>query len=705
VNVRRFLWAALLVSLAVMLTTIFLQKRVDSQPAAPAEPPRGGAGAARASAETQPARGQPEEPESTTTSAPKEPAAAETVVASAPGGPATASATADQATWRNDSFEPHQVVLGSLDPEGEYKLQVRLTNLGAAVEDVRLAEYFETVNDKRRYLDDPDTYERAVREDPKLLGHYVLLGPVGTAENVAYPLATRRIRFPGQGNVALALSGPRWKAGKVTTDETGQKVTFTSEILRNGEDFVRLEKTYTLPKESYSLKISLRAENRAGEDVSVALVQYGPTGVRKEDVQRDRRSLAYGRYVKGELRVLKKGISEAAKMQPGLAGAQVLGRSDTAGPILWIGQTNKYFAALAYVQPKDGQDISAPQAKAEFFKAAWDDADLSRTHLAGMNLGAFDLPPGGSAEVKLDLFAGPKKRDLFKNTALYARLHYRDTLDFGSCFCAFQPLSLAMMWLLDFFGKATFGNYGLAIVLLVILVRIALHPLTKKGQVSMSRMQKLQPEMAKLREKYKNDKSKLNEEMMKLYKSQGASPMLGCLPMLLQFPIWIALWTGLQAAVELRHASFLPFWITDLAAPDALVDFGGKVVKIPLIGSFTGPITSFNLLPLLLAVAMALQQKFSPSTPGSDQQAKTQKNMMYFMTGFFLLVFYNAPSGLTMYIMASTFAGVAEQYVIRKHIREKEAAEAATETRVEMPGGRFRDQKPKKPKGPFRFTK
>jgi len=87
------------------------------------------------------------------------------------------------------------------------------------------------------------------------------------------------------------------------------------------------------------------------------------------------------------------------------------------------------------------------------------------------------------------------------------------------------------------------------------------------------------------------------------------------------------------------------------------------------------------------------------------QQEKTQKQMMYFMTGFFLLIFYNAPSGLTLYIMASTFAGVAEQYYIRKHIRERDAAEAAVETRVSMPGGRFRGQKPKKPKGPFRFMK
>ena len=175
--------------------------------------------------------------------------------------------------------------------------------------------------------------------------------------------------------------------------------------------------------------------------------------------------------------------------------------------------------------------------------------------------------------------------------------------------------------------------------------------------------------------------------------------------MFLQMPIWIALWTGLQAAVELRHASFLPFWITDLSAPDALISWAdpASAPAWPMVG----PMYAFNLLPILLAVAMFLQQKYTPTASAATQPEKqaSQKQMAYFMTGFFLLIFYNAPSGLTMYIMASTFAGVAEQYFIRKHIRRMEAAEAAAETKVAMPGKRFRGQKPKKPKGPFRLTK
>jgi YidC/Oxa1 family membrane protein insertase len=184
--------------------------------------------------------------------------------------------------------------------------------------------------------------------------------------------------------------------------------------------------------------------------------------------------------------------------------------------------------------------------------------------------------------------------------------------------------------------------------------------------------------------------------MMKMYKEQGATPILGCLPMLLQMPIWIALWTGLNAAVELRHAGLLPFWITDLAAPDALFSFG---TPLPLIGA------TFNLLPILLTVAMFFQAKMNPATAGaaaSPEQQTQQKMMRYMMPGMMLMIFYNAPSGLSLYVMTSISAGVIEQILIRKHIAEKEAAEAARTTTVRVGGKGFRDNREKKPKSPYK---
>lgn len=578
-NVRRFLWVALIVSLGMMLVMGYLQRRVTQPPPAEPEPPAGQQAATRPagkeSAVTRPAP-------TLTAIAAKPPAEAPAkapakVPAKPPAkAPAAATAPAYEREWDNTLIEPedleaHERVLGSLDQDSGYKLQVQLTGLGAAVRKLELSDYFMTVADKRRYDHNWNAYQEALEKDPELQAHYSLLNPVGVGAGKTYPLATRRIRFPEHGDVGLGLSGPRWAAGPVETDENGvQSVTFTSTIFRHDKPFVRVKKTYSLAKDSYSLEVVLGVENLTGKKLSAALTQFGPTGVIREDYRQDKRTLVFGKYVKGDLKVLKEAIGKLAKVKTGLGAKLTLGRSDAAQPVLWVGQSNKYFASLAYVVPAEEGTLAAPGAKVEFFRAALaTESPDGRTHLTGMNLGSYDVEPGKHAQVRWDVFAGPKKRDLFDGTPLYHKLHYKQALDFESCctWCAFPWLSLAMMSLLDVFSRVALGNYGLAIIMLVILVRIVLHPLTKKSQVSMAGMQKLQPEIAKIREKYKDDKAKLNEETMKLYKTQGAKPMLGCLPMLLQFPIWIALWTGLQAAVELRHAAFLPVWITDLAAP------------------------------------------------------------------------------------------------------------------------------------------
>ena len=188
--------------------------------------------------------------------------------------------------------------------------------------------------------------------------------------------------------------------------------------------------------------------------------------------------------------------------------------------------------------------------------------------------------------------------------------------------------------------------------------------------------------------------------------------MLGCLPMFLQMPIWISLWGSLSVAVELRHAAFLPVWITDLAAPDAIFAWANPI-NLPYFGTnlpLIGPLRSFNLLPLLLTVAMFLQAKLNPQMTGAaaaptKEQETQQKMMRYMMPAMMLLLFYNAASGLTLYIMTSTFAGVIEQMVIRRHIEAKQAAEAAATTTVRIPGKAPRDNRPKKPKGPMFFKR
>ncbi|MHC4147959.1 MAG: membrane protein insertase YidC, partial [Planctomycetota bacterium] len=244
-----------------------------------------------------------------------------------------------------------------------------------------------------------------------------------------------------------------------------------------------------------------------------------------------------------------------------------------------------------------------------------------------------------------------------------------------------------MKWMYGFIH-----NYGVVIIILVFIIRILIHPLTKKSQVSMSKMTKLAPKAEEIKKKYANNKTEMNKHLMALYKEQGASPVMGMLPMMVQMPIWIALYSAIYASIELRGAPFLPFWITDLSVPDAAVRF--STITIPLLG---WKIESLNLLPILMGAAFYLQQKLMPKTAAASPQAAQQQKMMMIMMPLFLpLVLYKAPSGLNLYIMASTFAGVIEQYIIRKHIRQKEQVESQGLVSVtSKTGGKAKKKKPK----------
>ena len=208
----------------------------------------------------------------------------------------------------------------------------------------------------------------------------------------------------------------------------------------------------------------------------------------------------------------------------------------------------------------------------------------------------------------------------------------------------------------------------------------------------MAKMSKLAPRAEEIKKKYGNNKTEMNKQMMALYKEQGASPIMGFLPMLLQMPIWIALWSAVNASVDLRGEGMLPFWITDLSMPDALFP-----LNIPL--PFFGTIESFNLLPLLMGVAFYAQQKMMPiqaAAAANPQMAQQQKMMQVMMPILFPLMLYTVPSGVNLYIMTSTFAGVVEQKIIRKHIKEKEEADAVGLVAVtSKTGGKVKKKKPK----------
>ena len=183
------------------------------------------------------------------------------------------------------------------------------------------------------------------------------------------------------------------------------------------------------------------------------------------------------------------------------------------------------------------------------------------------------------------------------------------------------------------------GNYGVAIIILTTIVRLVLFPLTFKGMKSMKRMQQLTPRMKKLQEKYKNNKEKLNKEMMELYRKNRVNPLGGCLPMLLQLPVFFALYSALSSAVELRHAPFI-FWISDLSQPDGL-----------------------GITPILMGASMYIQQKMTPQTAMMDS---TQAKVMQMLPFIFTIFTFTFPSGLTLYWVTSNILSIAQQQIINR---------------------------------------
>jgi YidC/Oxa1 family membrane protein insertase len=236
------------------------------------------------------------------------------------------------------------------------------------------------------------------------------------------------------------------------------------------------------------------------------------------------------------------------------------------------------------------------------------------------------LAPQGQKEYQFTLYLGPKDPTYLK---AFKGVDLEGAIDLGWFGFVARPILMAMKFFYSFLG-----NWGLAIILLTVLIKILLHPLTKKSMVSMKGMQKLQPQLKEIREKYKDDKEKLNTETMSLFRTHKVNPMGGCLPMLIQMPIYIALYKVLYNATELYHAPFFWFY-RDLSAPDP-----------------------YYILPILLGVAMLAQQKMTPST-GDPTQAKMMMIMPIMFTVFMLFL----PLGLVLYIFVNTVMTVIQQYM------------------------------------------
>jgi len=254
------------------------------------------------------------------------------------------------------------------------------------------------------------------------------------------------------------------------------------------------------------------------------------------------------------------------------------------------------------------------------------------------------IEPGQQVVLKHQLFIGPKQMDLLNEVGK----GLGNLIDFGW----FDFLARPCLHFMNMI-YGVIPNYGLAIIILTIIIKLLLWPLGTKSYKSMNEMKRIQPLMAEIREKYKNDKKKQNEEVMSLYRTYKVNPMGGCLPMVLQIPVFFALYRMLYEAIELRHAPFIG-WINDLSAPDRLFNFG---ITIPLME----PPYGIPVLTLIMGASMFLQQKMSPPM-GDPAQAK----LMMAMPIVFTFIFINFSSGLVLYWLVNNVLSIAQQYYIQK---------------------------------------
>ena len=267
---------------------------------------------------------------------------------------------------------------------------------------------------------------------------------------------------------------------------------------------------------------------------------------------------------------------------------------------------------------------------------------------AGIGLPVETLNPGDQETLQFDIYVGPKEFARLKALGDERQevMHYDQIPVFGWLFgWAIKPLASLLIWSLVHL-KDIVGNYGIAIILITVLIRLLIWPVYAKSARSMKRMSKLNPMMKEIREKHEDDPQKMNQEMMKLYQTYGINPLGGCLPMFIQLPVFLAFYRMLWSAAELRHESFL--WIDDLAMPDTLFEIPG--LGIP-----------FNLLPILMGVTSFIQMAITPKTGG-----RTQQMIFMLMPVIFLVICYNFAAALALYWTTSNLFSILQTWLMNK---------------------------------------
>jgi YidC/Oxa1 family membrane protein insertase len=436
---------------------------------------------------------------------------------------------------------------------------------------------------------------------------------------------------------------------------TGQEAVFRTKA----RDGVVLTKTFRLFPNSHGLEVELKFES-PDKERSVVYNLLGPHGI---PIEGEWYTGTFRDVVFGQLN--GKAIEIITHAASDVAGATTANQFDnTTLPLVFAGVENQYFAIL--VEPK-----SIPTGDADRWDGKTTAQVLHKNEQAiqksdvGVRISSKPISVGPNRPVSHSyrVFAGPKTVEALAEFKAEGLASYHKNQWFGIPFAA-DIARIVITPTLRFTYQVTArvaglfghkdGNYGVAIILLTVLVRGLMFPIGRKQALAAQKMQQLQPLLKELQEKYKDDKERQTKEQFALYKKHGVNPVAGCLPALIQLPIFVGLWQALNTSFPLRHATFL--WIRDLSAPDMLFRFP---FEIPFLGSW------FNVLPFVVVSLMLVQTKlFAPpaTTPEAEMQQKTMKYMMIFMGA----MFYKVPSGLGLYFITSSLWAICERLLLPK---------------------------------------
>jgi YidC/Oxa1 family membrane protein insertase len=398
----------------------------------------------------------------------------------------------------------------------------------------------------------------------------------------------------------------------VDIKDAARKITFSWKSDRG----VVVQKTYKFSPDSYLIGLDIEIKNGSGQTIQdklfVALTSTVPS---------DKRMYGF----EGPSALIGKSLEEV-KIK------DIADQNTYSGTINWVALQDRYFMMSVIPEPISEASMQLYLRGNEFVEAQYVLPD-----------GA--IGPGTQHTYQFSLFFGPKSMQILGE----AGHNLNKALNFGM----FDILAKPCVWLMNQV-YSVIPNYGIAIIILTILIKAVLWPLGSKSYKSMSEMKKIQPLMKEIREKYKNDKKKMNEEVMGLYRTYKINPLGGCLPMVVQLPVFFALYRMLYQAIELRHAPFF-LWIDDLSAPDRLFHF--NIDHIP----FMDPPYGIPVLTIIMGATMLLQQKMSP--PMGDP---TQAKMMMFMPLIFTVIFINFSAGLVLYWLVNNIISISQQYYIQK---------------------------------------